>query len=55
MINKFDLRRVYGDRYWEDAARIWEEKGHLLGSQKRNYLDSSHGQKCQPGGRIGPE
>jgi len=38
LINKFDLRKLYGDRYWEDARKDLEKKTEIIEDRKSGII-----------------
>ena len=38
LINKFDLRKLYGDRYWEDARKDLEKKTEVIEDRKSGII-----------------
>jgi capsule polysaccharide export protein KpsE/RkpR len=38
LINKFDLRKLYGDRYWEDARKDLEKKSDVSEDRKSGII-----------------
>jgi capsule polysaccharide export protein KpsE/RkpR len=38
LINKFDLRKLYGDRYWEDARKDLEDKTDVTEDRKSGII-----------------